>query len=117
MPNSCHAVATSTSTFQPVRLLVDINLHSYWPTVHIQISWLLRKPTNLELHCLQRHGISGFSKRRVQTIFVSLIYTRDSFRDFLFAFLSNKNCSQALFYQELFTSQLFSYKSCLQALF
>ena len=26
---------------------------------------LLKKPTDLDLHCLQRHGISGFSRTRV----------------------------------------------------
>ena len=31
-------------------------------TVQIQISWLLQKPSDLDLHCLQRQGISGFSR-------------------------------------------------------
>ena len=31
-----------------------------------QISWLLKKPTDLDLHCLQRQGISGFSRTRVK---------------------------------------------------
>ena len=31
--------------------------------MQIQISWLL--PTDLDLHCLQRQGISGFSRTRV----------------------------------------------------
>ena len=33
-----------------------------------QISWLLQKPTDLDLHCLQRQGISGFSRTRVNLI-------------------------------------------------
>ena len=33
--------------------------------MQIQISWLLQKPTDLDLHCLQRQGISGFSGTRV----------------------------------------------------
>ena len=45
--------------------IVDINLHTEWQTVQIQISWLLKKPTDLDLHCLQRQGISGFSMTRV----------------------------------------------------
>ena len=45
--------------------IVDINLLSDWPTVQIQISWLLQKPTDLELHCLQRQDISGLSRSRV----------------------------------------------------
>ena len=35
--------------------------------MQIQISWLLKKPTDLDLHCLQRQGISGFSRTRVKT--------------------------------------------------
>ena len=31
------------------------------------ISWLLQKPTDLDLHCLQRHGIAKFSRIRVKT--------------------------------------------------
>ena len=27
--------------------------------MHIQISWLLQKPTDLDLHCLQRQGNPG----------------------------------------------------------
>ena len=33
--------------------------------MQIQISWLLQKPTDLDLHCLQRQGVSGFSRTRV----------------------------------------------------
>ena len=33
--------------------IVAINLHTWWQTVQIQISWLLQKPTDLDLHCLQ----------------------------------------------------------------
>ena len=33
--------------------------------MQIQISWLLKKPTDLDLHCLQRQGISGFNRTRV----------------------------------------------------
>ena len=36
--------------------------------MQIQISWLLQKPTDLDLHCLQRQGISGFSRTRVKLI-------------------------------------------------
>ena len=51
--------------------IVAINSHTSWQTVQIQISWLLQiflflqKPTDLDLHCLQRQGISGFSRTRV----------------------------------------------------
>ena len=33
--------------------------------MQIQISWLLQKPTDLDLHCLQRQSISGFRRTRV----------------------------------------------------
>ena len=33
--------------------------------MQIQISWLLQKPTDLDLHCLQKQGISRFSRTRV----------------------------------------------------
>ena len=33
--------------------------------MQIQISWLLQKPTDLDLQCLQMQGISGFSRTRV----------------------------------------------------
>ena len=47
---------------------VDINSHTEWQTVQIKISWLLQKPTDLDLHCLQRQGISGFSRTRVNLL-------------------------------------------------
>ena len=34
----------------------------------IQISLLLQKPTDLDQHCLQRQGISGFSRTRVKVL-------------------------------------------------
>ena len=34
--------------------------------MQIQISWLLQKPTDLALHCLQRQGITRFSRTRVK---------------------------------------------------
>ena len=39
-----------------------------WQIAQIQINWLLWKPTDLELHCLQRQGISGFSRTRLNTL-------------------------------------------------
>ena len=43
--------------------VVDINSHTECQTVQIQISGHLKKPTDLDLHCLKRQGISGFSRR------------------------------------------------------
>ena len=34
--------------------------------MQIQMSLLLQKPTALDLHCLQRQSISGFSRTRVK---------------------------------------------------
>ena len=34
--------------------------------MQIQVSWLLQKPTDLDLHCLQRQAISRFSRTRVK---------------------------------------------------
>ena len=45
--------------------IVAINLHTLWQTVQIQINWLLQKPTDLGLHCLQRQDIPAFSRTRV----------------------------------------------------
>ena len=39
--------------------IVAINLHTSWQTVQIQISWLLKKPTDLDLHCLQNRVYPG----------------------------------------------------------
>ena len=39
--------------------IADIHSHSKWQTVQVQISWPLQKPTDLNLHCLQRQGIFG----------------------------------------------------------
>ena len=37
--------------------------------MQVQISWLLQRPTDLDLQCLQRQGISGFSRTRVKFCF------------------------------------------------
>ena len=37
--------------------------------MQILISWLLQKPTDLDLHCLQRQDISWFSRTKVKTCF------------------------------------------------
>ena len=53
--------------------IVDINSHHLWQTVQIQIIWVLKKPTGLDLHCLQRQGISGFSRTRVKKTSLRII--------------------------------------------
>ena len=62
--------------------IVAIISHTRLQTVQIQISWLLQKPTDLELHCLQRWGISGFSRTRVNFLYLF-------FEVFFFFFLIN----------------------------
>ena len=60
---------------------VDMNSHTEWQTVQIQISWLLKKPTDLDLHCLQKQGISGFSRTWVKGIwyfFPVIFFTRET---------------------------------------
>ena len=42
---------------EPSIQIADINSHTEWQTVQIQISWLLlQKPTDLDLHYLQKQG-------------------------------------------------------------
>ena len=58
---------------------VDTNSNTEWQAVQIQISWLLQKPTDLDLYCLQRQDISGFSRTRVNTgknkhVFISKVH-------------------------------------------
>ena len=55
--------------------IISINSHAQRQTVQIQISWLLQKPTDMDLHCLQRRGISGFSRTRVKMPWPLLIFS------------------------------------------
>ena len=58
---------TRTFLSGPVKFEITRVDCTFWQTVQIQISWLLQKPTDLDLHCLQRQGVSGFSRTRVKT--------------------------------------------------
>ena len=62
MPHPLLIVSQSDHFIQAV----DTNSHTEWQTVQIQISWLLKKPTDFDIHCFQRQGISGFSMTRVK---------------------------------------------------
>ena len=73
--------------------VVDINSNTRWQTVQIQISWLLQKPTDLDLHCLQRQGISGFSRTRVN-LTTSWSYQCFEKFDFLMLSMLGKNFRQ-----------------------
>ena len=50
----------------------DMNSYTEWQTVQIQISWLLQKPTDLDLHCLQRQSLYRFRRTRVNSHYPSL---------------------------------------------
>ena len=54
--------ATSTSNFKPIRFL-DLNF--CYKFTYLMANDL-QKPTDLDLHCLQRQGISRFSRTRVK---------------------------------------------------
>ena len=84
--------------------IVAINSHSLCQTVQIQISWLLQKPTDLDLHCLRRQGISGSSKTRVNvSACANKIQSRrevESYRDCVLDYLicdDNSRCNPCLF--------------------
>ena len=55
MPRPLQTVSQSDYSIQ----VVDTNKHTEWQTVQIQISWLLKKQTDLDLHCLQRLVSAG----------------------------------------------------------
>ena len=46
--------------------IVAKNLHTWWQTVQIQISWLLQKPADLDLHCLQNRVYPGSTGLRLK---------------------------------------------------
>ena len=69
MPHHLQIFSQSDYSIQ----IVDINSHTEWQTVQIQISWLLQKPTDLDLHCLKMQDISGFSRTRVKRLFLLIL--------------------------------------------
>ena len=54
--------------------------------MQIQINWLLQKPTDLDLHCLQRQGISRFSRTRVNVRERKKIMFKMETRLFIFSY-------------------------------
>ena len=65
--------------------------------MQIQISWLLKKPTELDLHCLQRQDISGFSRTRVKIRFVD-IFSELEVEDIIHQNVSTENWSNPQFH-------------------
>ena len=59
MPRSLLIVSQSDSLIQ----IVDINSHTEWQTVQIQISWLLQKPTDLDLHICKGRVYPGSARQ------------------------------------------------------
>ena len=49
----CHTLFKFSQSDYLIQI-VDVNSHTEWQTVQIQISWLLQKSTDLDLHCLIR---------------------------------------------------------------
>ena len=56
------------SQSDPLIQIVDIDSHTKWQTADSDqlASSEVKKPTDLDLHCLQRQGISRFSRTRVK---------------------------------------------------
>ena len=52
-----------------------------------EISWLLQKPADLDLHCLQRQDIFGFTRTRVND--TSTISALSKYRAMFYGFLIN----------------------------
>ena len=78
--------------------------------MQIKINWLLQKPTDLDLHCFQRQGISGFSRTRVNCY----LWATSKGDDKLMIFFSKQTYSCFLgkirkifqmLYVEIFTSE------------
>ena len=49
--------------------IIDINSHTDWQTVQIQISWLLQKPTDLVQHCLWGRVYPGSEGQGLKCIY------------------------------------------------
>ena len=71
MLNKMPCTLLNLSQSEALIMIVDMNSYAECQTVQIQISWLLKKPTDLDLHCLQRQSISGFSRTRVKMMLFS----------------------------------------------
>ena len=71
MPCPFQIFSQSNSLIQ----IVDINSHSEWQTVQIQISWLLQKPTDLDLHCLQNRVYPGSAGQGLRLLKVFILLT------------------------------------------
>ena len=57
--------------------IVAINLHTWWQTVQIQISWHLQKLTDLDIHCLQNRVYLGSAGQGLTSARSPWYYTFD----------------------------------------
>ena len=57
--------------------LIEIVVAIKSQIVQIQISWLLQKQTDLDLHCLQRQGVFGISMTKVNSLIFFFSLTID----------------------------------------
>ena len=71
-------------------------------TVQIQVSWLIKKPTDLDLHCLQNKGISGFSMRRVKNYHIYPKYW-DTITTYNTSLKKEENNEQPIYEDTIFT--------------
>ena len=73
--------------------VVDTNSHTLWQTMQTQISWLLQKPSDLGLCCLQMQGISMFSRTRVNSLGANnKIVANDILKHFQITFFGEDIC-------------------------
>ena len=107
MPHPLLIVSQSDALIQ----IVDINSHSEWQTVQIKISWLLKKPTDLDLHCLQMQGSAGQELKLIKILITLGFFTCKSWLNWLNSIMQkvhssglNENSIYILFYSVLFYS-------------
>ena len=81
--------------------VIDTNSNTESQTVQIPIRLLLKEPTDLDLHCSQRQGISGFNRTREGKFDrLSATFTKeDIFYNFLSAFLHSKSLLKGILFK------------------
>ena len=58
---------------------------------------LLQKPTYLDLHCLQRQGISGFNRTRVKVHFFFFFKSKSIYKFYFFVEVDHEIYSAVIF--------------------
>ena len=69
------------SNFQPIRLLDPDFLYKF-TYLMANSADLDQKPTNLDLHYLQRQDIEGFSRTRVKGEYLAIYYIQSNYRTY-----------------------------------